>query len=877
MKKHLFLLAFLLFAVCLSGWAQVDYRSPKEYTIQQVRVRSSSEKLDTSFVQIISGLSPGRKITVPGDAVTEAIEKLWDVKVFNNISISATKIEGTKIWLEIYVEERPRVSSIKFVGLKKKESEEIHTLTDVHRHDVFTEYMEDNISYLIRDYFAEKNYLNLSINYSIEPDPDPAFVEPRVKLIVTVDKGEKVKVGSFEIGTNNEIKKSKIRRTFKDAIVEKPRFDVGKDVIRLLKGEVKFSTIDSTVLESSIYEAALEYFRNAVRVPIFKPSRYTESELEAAKIKTIGLFNAKGYRDAKFAVDSVELVNGEFAAKMIVDPGNKYYIRNINWVGNQKYSSGKLDTILNIKRGDVYNQEKLESNLQFNPNGFDVATFYQDYGYLFFSVQPVEVNVEGDSVDLEIRIYEGKQARVRDIRIIGNTKTNDHVILREIRIKPGDLFNRSDLIRSQQALAALGYFDPQALDVRPIPDQASGMVDLEFVVAEAPSDQIELSGGWGAGQIIGTVGLSFNNFSLRNMFKKGAWNPIPSGDGQKLSIRAQSNGVFYQNYSFSFTEPWLGGKKPISFSVFTYHTRYKFGGTDTSNTQKLFTTSVGLSIGRNLKWPDDFCSIVFNVKYNHYDATKYRLFTNSDNTFTGVSNNFSLGLTIGRYSTDDQIFPTTGSNIQFSVEATPPYSLFSNQDYSALPVNDRYKLLEYHKWKFKLQWFVSLTKNKKFVMMARAEGGFIGQYNKLLGATPFERFYVGGDGLTGFQLDGREIIALRGYANNSLTPGFDGNAGNAVGGLIYSKYSLEFRYLISPNPQAKIFALAFLEAGNAWSDWNSFTPFKVNKSAGVGVRLFLPAFGLLGVDYGWGFDPIPGVPESQRQKGMFHFMIGQQF
>jgi outer membrane protein insertion porin family len=765
--------------------------------------------------------------------------------------------------------------------VKKSEADDIKENIKLFKGEVVTEYLKKSAEHRIKDYYAEKGYLDAEVIFDEYPDTSSNFRNNFVNLRININRKEKVRVGRITVEGNEHVKMSQIRRKMKDALYEKSRFDVGQDILNLLSGKTKFKTVDSLALADGPYQSAVEYFRNSVRVNIFKASKYNKTEVETAKDNVIALYNSKGYRDAKFTKDSIYLKDGDIYADFEIEEGKPYYFRNIRWVGNKRYRSGQLDTILGIKKGDVYNTERLQQGLQFSPTGMDIGSLYQDIGYLFFNVEPVEVKVDGDSIDLEIRIYEGKQARVNKIFIEGNSKTNDIVILRELRIKPGDLFSRSDIIRSQTALSQLGIFDAQNMDVRPIPNPVDGTVDLVFVVAEAPSDQIELSGGWGAGQIVGTLGLTFNNFSLRNMFKKGAWTPLPSGDGQRLSLRAQSNGPNYQSYNFSFTEPWLGGKKPISFSVFFNHSNINYGTTSTA--QRLINTTVGVSLGKQLKWPDDFFSILFTLSYQRYDVNNYRLFTNTTATFSGVSNNISFTAQIQRNSTDDWIFPTSGSQIQASVELTPPYSLLTGANMNGASLNEKYQFIEYHKWKFKAQWYLPLTKKKgtnpqRFVMMARAEFGFMGYYNSAIGLTPFERFFLGGDGLTGFNIDGREIIALRGYQNYSLTPGYqDGNSGNATGAAIYSKYTLEFRYLISPNPQAKIYALTFLEAGNSWEGIDSFQPFQLNRSVGAGVRIFLPMFGLLGVDYGYGFDPVRGTSESDRQKGVFHFMIGQQF
>lgn len=856
----------------------VSYASSQEVIIRSLAVESNSDKVDKQFVKILSGLQENQAIKIPGDDIAKAIKRLWDEKVFSNIKIYYTRLENDSADMVIYVEERPRLGGFWIRGVKRSEADDIKEMVKLFRGEVVTEYLLKSTEYRIKDFYAEKGFLDAAVTF--DTMVDTTYSSNAVRLRINIDKKQKVRVGRITVEGNDHMKLSRIRRKMKDALYEKSRIDVGRDLLDLLSGKKKFRTVDSTTLADGFYEAAVEYFRNSCRINIFKASKYNKGEVDLAKDNVISLYNSKGYRDAHFTKDSIYMKDGDIYADFRIEEGRQYYYRNINWVGNKRYRTGQLDTILGIKKGDVYNLERLQQSLSFNPSGMDITSLYQDIGYLFFNIEPVEVRVAGDSIDLEIRIFEGKQARVNKIYIEGNTKTNDNVILRELRIQPGDLFSRSAIIRSQTALSQLGIFDAQNMDVRPIPNPADGTVDLVFVVAEAPSDQIELSGGWGAGQIVGTLGLTFNNFSVRNMFKKGTWTPLPSGDGQRLSIRAQSNGPNFQSYNFSFTEPWLGGRKPISFSIFFNHSVIKYGTTSTAT--QLINTTVGLSLGKQLKWPDDYFSMLFSLTYQRYDAANYRLFSGTTSTFTGVSNNISFTAQLQRNSTDDFIFPTSGSHIMASVELTPPYASLFGWDMNGASLDRKYEFLEYHKWKFQAKWFLPLTKRKgnnppRFVMMARAEFGYLGYYNSSIGLTPFERFFVGGDGLTGFNIDGREIISLRGYQNFALTPGYNGNSGNAVGGAIYNKYTVEFRYLISPNPQAKIFALAFLEAGNAWEGPENFHPFQLNRSVGAGVRIFLPMFGLLGVDYGWGFDPVRGVSEDDRQKGVFHFMIGQQF
>jgi len=505
-----------------------------------------------------------------------------------------------------------------------------------------------------------------------------------------------------------------------------------------------------------------------------------------------------------------------------------------------------------------------------NMDGPDVSSFYLDNGYLFFNIQPIAVNVSNDSIDLELRIYEGQQAEIARVTVSGNTKTNDHVILREIRTRPGMLFSRSDIIRSQRDIIQLGYFDQEKIDIVPTPNAADGTVDLEYIVAETSSDQIELSGGWGANQIIGTLGLSFNNFSTKNFFKKDAWRPLPSGDGQKLTLRAQTYGRGYVSYSMSFMEPWLGGRKPNAFSVSVYQTTHRNRFPKSSPDYGYYSilgTSVGLA--QRLRVPDDWFYLRQTVGFQRYEVLNSPIRFIIDQ---GNSNNFSYGIEFGRNSIDAPLYPRSGSEVSLGLQITPPYSLFNDKDYSQMSDQEKYKWLEYHKWKFKTSWYTALAGD--LVLSARTRMGFLGYYNPDIGVSPFERFYLGGDGLTGWEIDGREIISMRGYANYSLTPlDLVGNR-EFLGGNVYNKFTAELRYPVSLNPMATIYGLVFAEAGNAWGRFRDFNPFELHRSAGFGVRIFLPMFGLLGLDWGYGFDEIPGRPGDAG--GRFHFSIGQQ-
>ena len=813
--------------------SQLEYSTPKEYEIGGITV-SGIEHLDKNVLILLSGLAVGDKITVPGDKVTKAIESLWEQGLFSDIKITATKIQGDIIFLNIHMEERPRLSKFSFTGVKKSEAEDLREQIKLVKGQVVTQNLLTNASNTVKKHFVDKGYLNVEVTIKEEADTS---VRNNVILYINVDKKSRVKINDIIVHNNNAFTEKKLRRLMKET------------------------------KEKHWYS-------------IFKTSKYLDENFEKDKEKIISKYNAKGYRDAKIVKDTVYRVDDELVnIELTIDEGNKYYFRNINWVGNTKHSSKELNAILGIKKGDVFDQSVLDTRLFMNPNGRDITSLYMDDGYLFFQVTPVEILVENDSIDMEMRIYEGKQATINKVTVVGNTKTNDHVIMREIRTKPGQLFSRSDIIRTQRELSQLGYFNPETLGVEPTPNPAEGTVDIAYTVEEKPSSQIEMSGGWGAGRVVGTLGVSFNNFSARNFFKRGAWTPLPAGDGQHLSLRAQSNGLYFQSYNASFTEPWLGGKKPNSLSVSVFHSiqsngepKYnKVDGIKELNPLregiKITGTSVGL--GKRLEWPDDFFSLYREITYQHYTMDKWQSFIFND----GTSNNLSFKLVFSRNSIDQPIYPRSGSQSTFSLQLTPPYSYFRKDsaggpvDYATLPLEEKFKWVEYHKWKFTTSWFSKLAGDKHpLVLNSKAGFGFLGNYNSQIGAAPFERFYLGGSGLTGFALDGREIIALRGYK--------DGTLSERIGGTLISKYTMELRYPISLLPSATIYALGFAEAGNTWTSFKNFKPFEVKRSAGVGVRIFLPMFGLFGLDYGWGFDNVPGHPETGNGKGEFHFTIG---
>ena len=603
--------------------------------------------------------------------------------------------------------------------------------------------------------------------------------------------------------------------------------------------------------------------KNAWR--FYKASKFIEQNFINDKKNIIKKYNEIGYRDARITYDTVYLnQDNTLTIEMNISEGEKYNFGKISFTGNTVYTNEQLNQTLGIKSGDVFDQSILDMRLFGSGEGNDLSSLYLDDGYLFFNATPVETSVKNKKIDLEIRIYEGKQARINKVNVKGNTKTNDHVIMRELRTRPGDLFKRSDIMRSQRELAQMQYFDPEAFDVKIDPDPVKNEVNITYILEEKSSDQIQLQGGWGAGRIVGQLGFTFNNFSTRNVLKKDKWDPLPSGDGQKFNISASSNGIYYQQYRMSFLEPWLGGKKPNSLSISLYKSISSNGQSGDAR-QAIELTGLTLGLGKRLKFPDDYFTIYNGINFQKYELINSQTFFTFNN---GYSNNISYDIRLGRNSVDQLIFPRRGSDFLLSLKLTPPYSLINKtDDYSSVSDQEKYKWIEFYKWNFKSSWFSAFT--DKLVLATKIEMGLLGAYNNDLGIAPFERFYVGGDGLSGMGMvyDGRELISLRGYNNNTVSP--------QTGATIYNKYTTEIRYAISLNPSSTVYALGFLEAGNAWDKFDNFNPFTMKRSAGFGVRIMLPMIGMMGLDYGWGLDELPLHPNANG--GQFHFSMGQQF
>ncbi|RCH56524.1 outer membrane protein assembly factor BamA [Mucilaginibacter hurinus] len=842
MYKYIFALVFIVFSASAVK-AQVtgsqpeqfsqptdslNYLNPKDYILGGVTI-SGVKALDKDALLTISKLNKGDRLTLPGEANARVVKDMYSQGLFDDVQLNITKINLDTVYLEIAVVERPRLSKLNITGIRKGEVEDVQKKLNDKTGKIVNQNLLNTTTAIIKRHFNEKGYRNTTVDIRQRPDPGDSST---VVLNVVVDKKSKVKINSVEFEGNKAFSDKKLKKFLKKTREKK--------------------------------------FYNIFGSKKFKEDLYLED-----KQNLIERMQAEGYRDAQILSDSVTDHDATSVdVKIAVYEGPKYYFGDIRFSGNAKYSSEFLSRILRIKKGDVFSEEELSKRLSGpTPSNDDISSLYLNDGYLTYNADPVQTRIYNDTVDLDIRMYEGPQYTINRVSVKGNDVTNDKVVMREIRTKPGQKFNKELLIRSTRELSQLGSFDEQKTEPRPTNiNPADGTVDIIYNVVEKPSDQIELSGGFGGGQLVGTLGLSFNNFSLRNLFNLKAYRPLPKGDGQKLSLRGQSSGRTYQNFSFTFSEPWLGGKKPIFFSLSAYTQGSSTGQYYPKSSpyyNKLRINGIGVTLGKRLNWPDNYFQLNYSLNFDHYTLDNYGgyLFSN------GTSYNLKLTQELSRNSLDAPIYPTSGSNIRFTIQVTPPYSLFNNVNYKIAPPEVRYKFVEYHKWKFDAQWYQRIT--GKLVLMSQVRFGFLGYYNSLVGQSPFERFKVGGDGMQTYQfLQGSEIIGLRGYQNFSIVPvGSNYNANNTPGSAIYNKYTLELRHPVIASQSATIFLLAFAEGGNTWDTFSRFNPFNVRRSVGMGARIFLPIFGLLGLDYGYGFDRIPGAPDANR--GQFHFSIAQ--
>jgi outer membrane protein insertion porin family len=868
-KNRIVILFILLLIGNTINAQEITLEKGKEYILSGVEV-TGKVSFNEQTVITFTGLEIGSKIRIPGEEISLAITKLWKLGLFNDVNFYVKKIEGESIFLELELYELPKLNEIKIKGIKKGKKEDIIKETELNKGKVVNDNLLTNTKNYIENKFKKDGFYNTKVTINTLADS----TNTKVDMVIFIDKGEKVKISAINFVGNEQLVDKKLKKSFKNT------------------------------KEKKIYR-------------IFKASKFVKDKYKEDLESVVTKYKEKGYRDARVVSENVvyDKEKNKINIDVNIEEGKKYYFGDIRFLGNTVYSDQALNSILGIKRGEIYNGVMLEKRIadKTSPDAEDVTNLYQNNGYLWSNINPVEVKTENDTIDFEIRITEGPIAYFNNITVKGNDKTNDKVIYRELRTRPGEKWNKDLVIRSVRELGQLGFFDAEAIRPEPVNmDPAAGTVDLDWTLVEKGSSQVELQGGYGAGGFIGTLGLSFNNFSLKNIFNKKAYQPLPMGDGQKMSLRLQASQGF-QVYSLSFTEPWLGGKKPISFFTSISHSKqflYDYRTRNVTREKSFNISTLTVGYGKRLKVPDDYFSISNSVSFSYYDLNNYNtgLFTFGN----GASRNLAFSTTLTRDSRGlDPIFPDRGSNFSVSAKFTLPYSMWNGVDYANLenkeefkqrntnvsqtdangnsvPVyidvngnntndftkavadqslvdQERFKYLEFYKVKFSGDWYTKIY--KKFVLRTRAEFGFLGAYNSDRGIVPFERFYVGGDGLANFALDGREVIQLRGYPNNSLS--------SQNGGTVYNKYSMELRYPITMKQSAKIYAMSFLEAGAAFDNFKTFDPFKVQRAAGVGLRVFMPAFGLLGIDFAHGFDPVPG--DTVKSGWQTHFIIGQQF
>ena len=866
-----------------------NQKTPKKYKVASVKV-IGNKFFDENLLISIANINIGDEIAIPGgDNFSKAIIKLWGQNYFSNVEIYLTKLEGKNIDVEISVTERPRLSKFNFKGIRKSEGEDLSGKTGLVPNRVITENMKISSIEAINKYYAEKGYRDSKV--TIVEKKDTLSNNNTLLLDFIIDKGPKVVVNNINFG-GNTVDGGKLKKQFKDT-KEKSRLTLfpGADIGYLVPPQrYKFQQYirDRGFLIPSKTKKVLDpYIRLKLASAKFDGVKYT-----ADKENILNYYNTLGFRDAIIEKDTVyHTLKGDLNIDIRMNEGRRYYFGNISWRGNTKFSDSVLSSILGIRKGDIYNLELLNKKLgkSGGPDGGDISGLYQDDGYLFFRTDPVEIAVYNDTINFEIRIVEGPQATIKNVRIAGNDRTKEYVIRRELRTIPGEKFSRTDLVRSQREISQLNYFNQEKIKLDPVPNPDDGTVDINYGVEEKSSDQLELSAGWGGTiGLTGTVGISFNNFSIRNIFTKKAWDPLPMGDGQKLSIRAQSNGKAFRSYNFSFTEPWLGGKKRNALTLSIFNTKYgqtydPFTGAYNPNiADQRFITTTGatVSIAKQLKWPDDFFTLSMGINYTRYKLSNYAIDpTNLPGFDNGVVNNLNLRVALSRSSVDQPLFPRSGSSFLLSLQITPPYTLF---DQSFTTKDNPYNWIEYHKWRFNGEWYLPLGKphgeerNKQFVLKASFKSGFVGKFNSLIEASPFERFQVGDAGLSNqFALLGYDIIAHRGYPvyDNSNTKVNPDKQTASQYFTIFNKYTLEMRYPLSLNPSSTIYALGFFEAANGWYNFKEYNPFQLRRSVGFGMRFFLPMFGLLGFDYGIGLDRF--TPNgSLKDAARFTFMLG---
>ncbi len=805
----------------------INLKKAKKYILGGITVKGNN-KFSEQSIKAFAGLNEGREIKIPGDKLSSAIKKLWESKLFNNVDVYAVKIDSSNnIYLEFEVEELSKINKVTITGLKKRRISDLEKEIEFKKGAMLTENLVTTTKNYIKKKYTDKGFLSTKVSIDYKKDS----TQQTYKALIAIDKGEKVKIKNLRFHGNNAFTDKKVAKQLK-------------------KTKQK------------------NFFH------IFKASKYREIEYNEDLERLVSKYREKGYRDAQVLSDSISWNDDNtINLDITVNEGNKYRFGDVSFIGNTVYSDEKLAEFLGIFKGDTYNGKLLNErvNGDGSPESQDISSTYLNNGYMFSNVTSVETAVVNDSINIEIRIHEDEPAYVKRVNVIGNDKTNDHVVYRALRTRPGDLFSKQSIIRSIREISQLGFFDPEAVVPDVKPNYQDKTVDIDYSVAERGSSQIELQGGFGGGTFIGTLGLSFSNFSVRNLFNKKAYRPVPMGDGQNVALRLQAS-RFSSTYSLSFSEPWLGGKKPRSLSFSIYNSkqyRYDFNTRDVDKNQKLDIIGVTLGVGQQLQWPDDFFSLSTSISYQRFNLKNYQLAALSEvgDVFNnGISNNLALSVSLSRNSAGpSRIFPVSGSQFTIGAKITPPFSSFQNKDYDNISVEEKFEWLEFYKLTYSGTWYNSVY--KKLVLKSDFNFGFLGAYNNELGVSPFQRFYVGGDGLGAGQFDGRQTVALRGYPNASLT--------SNTGGTVFNKFSMELRYPITLKPSASIYVLGFLEGGNSYDDINKFDPFELKRSAGAGIRIFMPAFGVLGIDFAHGFDNIPGA--SVKSGWQTHFIINQQF
>ena len=801
----------------------------KLYYIRDVNIHGV-QYLNPDILKSSAGLIPGDSIYLPSNFIANAISRLWSQRFFSDVKIGA-EIEGDSLDLEVFLKERPRVNNWDFEGISKGKKKDLLEKLKLKRGSELSDYVIDKNQKLIKAYWSEKGFRNTEVSTRITNDT----LRPQmVNVTFLIDRKHKVKIGKINFTGNEQFKDKRLRRTFKKT-----------------------------------HQKSINFFRG---------TKLNESDYENDKDLLIDFYNSKGYRNATIVSDSIYPISDKrLAIDLDISEGNKYYIRNVSWVGNSVYETDDLQRMFGVNKGDTYDKKSMHKRLgigkETDPEAMSVSSLYQNKGYLMSQIEPAETIIGPDSIDIEVKVFEGKQFTINEVGITGNQRVDDEVIRRELYTRPGELYDRSLLMQTIRTLGSLGHFNPEAImpDIKPVSNE---LVNVE----EQASDQFNIAGGWGSGTFVGSVGITLNNLSIKNFFKKGAWRPYPMGQNQRLSLSAQTNGTYYKAFALSFTDPWLGGKKPNSFTISAHFSEQNNAYyVWQKSTQYFRTYGLAAGLGKRLNWPDPYFTLYGEASYERFSLKNWNTFGMTN----GAANLLSLKFVFARNSVDQPIYPRRGSEFSASVQFTPPYSLWDGKDYKKLAElanstdskvadkanQERYRWVEFHKWQFKAQWFQALTKNSNLVLMLKAEMGYLGNYNKYK-VSPFERFEVGGDGMSGYNIYGIDIISMRGYEDGALDPTNDYS-------VAYNKYTAEIRYPVILKPSSQIYVLGFLEGGNAFDSWKKFSPFKIKRSAGFGVRLYLPVVGMLGIDWGYGFDSPAG--QSGKSGSQFHFVMGQQF